>query len=81
MATNQKRPTTRLNLEVGPRAREKLERISEETEQSLSDVIRNALAVYDLLWSELRAQPGRKLLVTEPDGSKERELVIPEFRP
>src|SRR5262245_37705545 len=33
--------------------------ISVETEQSLSEVIRNALAVYHLLWTELRAEPGR----------------------
>jgi hypothetical protein len=65
-------------LEVGPKAREKLERMSEETEQSFSDVIRNALAVYDLLWSELKT--GRKLVIQEPDGKDVKEIVLPEFR-
>lgn len=80
MATGQKHPTTRLNLDVGPKAREKLTRLSDATEQSLSDVIRNALAVYDLLWTELRATEGRKLLIKEADGSGEKEVLIPEFR-
>ena len=77
MATDQKRPTTRLNLDVGPKSREKLERISNETEQSLSEVIRSALAVYDALWAELKT--GRSLIVRGPDG--EKELIVPELRP
>jgi predicted CopG family antitoxin len=79
MASNGKTPTRRLNLEVGPKAREKLERMSRETEQSFSDVIRNALAVYDLLWSELKT--GRKLVIQEGDGRDVKEIVLPEFRP
>lgn len=73
-----KRLTTRLNLEVGPKARERLEKLSGETEQSLSEVIRNALAVYDLLWSELKSETGRSLIIRGTDH--EKELVIPEFR-
>jgi Ribbon-helix-helix protein, copG family len=78
MATDKRTPTRRLNLEVGPKAREKLERMSEETEQSFSEVIRNALALYDLLWSELKG--GRTLVVREADGKGEKEVILPELR-
>jgi hypothetical protein len=76
MAIDGKRPVTRLNLEVGPKARARLERMSEETEQSFSEVIRGALALYDTVWSELKA--GRKLIVQGPDG--EKEIVLPSLK-
>jgi hypothetical protein len=79
VSTGKKPQTRRLNLEVGPKAREKLERMSEETEQTFSEVIRNALALYDLLWSELKM--GRTLVVREADGKGEKEVILPELRP
>lgn len=44
---NRRRPTTRLALDVGPKARARLERISADAEKSLSEVVRDAVALYD----------------------------------
>jgi hypothetical protein len=63
-------------LELPPRARAKLENLSAETDQSLSEVIRRALAVYDLLWSE--TQKGGALIIRNPEG--EREVILAEFK-
>jgi len=52
-----------------------LEKISEETDQSLSEVIRRALALYDLIGSRLKA--GGKLVLSNADG--ECEIVLTEF--
>jgi len=80
MATDQKNLPRRLNLDLGPKARENLERISVESEQSLSEVVRNALAVYGVLWSELTAKKGRSLIIRDPDGQNDMELIIPGLR-
>jgi len=60
----------------GPKARENLERISAETEQSLSEVVRSALALYGLLCTEIKE--GRSLIVRGPDG--EKEILLPELK-
>lgn len=74
MSKELKRPA-RMTLELPPRARGKLERLSQETDQSLSEVIRRALALYDLLGAEATA--GNKLIIRSRDG--EREIIIAEF--
>jgi hypothetical protein len=66
-------PTRRLNLEMSEESRKKLESLRKETSaDSLAEVIRRALAVYDFLWREKTS--GGKLLVKGPKG--ERELVL-----
>jgi hypothetical protein len=64
-----------MTLELPPKAREKLERLSHETDQSLSEVIRRALALYALVGAE--AMAGNKLIIRSRNG--EREIVFPEF--
>ncbi len=65
-----------MTLELPAKAREKLERLSKETDQSLSEVIRRALATYDLLWTE--SQSGHSVILRGPEG--EREVIFAEFR-
>ena len=77
MPTDRKRQSSRLNLEVGPKARARLEQISTDTEQGFSDLVRNALALYYLFWTELKA--GNKLIIRGTDG--EKEVLIPELGP
>jgi hypothetical protein len=74
MPKETKRPA-RMTLELPSRAREKLERLSEKTDQSLSEVIRRALALYDLVGAE--AMAGNKLIIRTRDG--EREIAFTEF--
>ena len=64
----------RLNLEMTEEVRQKLEALREKTDaDSLAEVIRKALAVYDFLWSE--REKGTKLFVRSSDD-KDRELVL-----
>ena len=64
----------RLNLEMSEEVRQKLESLREKTDaDSLSEVVRRALAVYDFLWSE--RERGTKLLVRGADD-KDRELLL-----
>jgi hypothetical protein len=58
------------------RARAKLENLSAETDRSLSEVIRRALAVSDLLGSE--SKKGGALIIRNPEG--EREVILAEFQ-
>ena len=65
--------TERLNLVVSTMVRERLENLRDETEaESMTQVIRKALAVYDFLWQE--KSRGAKLIVKSEEG--ERELVL-----
>jgi len=65
--------TERLNLVVSTTVRERLESLRDETEaESMTQVIRRALAVYDFLCQERKR--GAKLMVKSEDG--ERELVL-----
>ncbi len=70
------KPPARLTFELAPKARAKLENLSAETDQSLSEVIRRALGVYDLLWSE--SKKGGSLIIRSPKG--EREVLLAEFK-
>jgi hypothetical protein len=64
-----------MTLELPPRAREKLEKLGRDTDQSLSEVIRRALSLYDLVGTE--AMAGNKLIIRGHDG--EREVLLTEF--
>jgi len=64
-----------MTLELPPKARGKLEDLSQITDQSLSEVIRRSLSLYSLLGTELTA--GGKLVIRRREG--EKELVLPEF--
>ena len=66
-------PRIRLNLEVSQSVRERLENLKNETEaDSLTEVIRRALAVYELLWDQRKS--GGKTIVRHDDV--EREIII-----
>jgi hypothetical protein len=65
---------TRLNLEVSSSVRDRLERLREDTEaDSLTEVIRRALAIYELLWTQ--NSRGSQTILRLPDGS-EREVLL-----
>ena len=67
-------PTRRLNLEMSNSVRKKLEKLQQQTEaDSLAEVIRRSLAVYDFLWSEKRK--GGKLVIKSSDGDKEVVII------
>lgn len=67
---------SRLHLELPERVRNRLEEIRVLSEaDSLTEVVRRALAVYDVLLVAVRDRKERVVLRSE-DG-KERELVIP----
>ena len=72
---NQSKRPARMTLELPPKAREKLEKLSQETDQSLSEVIRRALSLYDLIGAE--AMAGSELVIRSRDG--EKEVLLPEF--
>jgi hypothetical protein len=66
-------PTSRLNLEMAESVRQQLEQLRDRTQaDSLAEVIRRALAVYDFLWTE--KDKGNALVVKSERG--EREVVL-----
>ncbi len=68
------RPKTRLNLEVSKSVRERMERLKDETEaDSLTEVIRRALAVYELLWDQRK--DGWETVVRR-NGTERSVLII-----
>lgn len=72
-ASNEAR--VRLNLEVPERVRTRLERVREMSEaDSLTEVIRRALMVYDALLTTVHEEGG-KVLIRMPDGD-EREVLL-----
>ncbi|MBU0718263.1 MAG: ribbon-helix-helix protein, CopG family [Planctomycetes bacterium] len=67
-------PTRRLNLEMSEAVREALENLRDTTDaDSLTEVIRRSLAVYDFLWAEKKQ--GGKITVKGPAGEKEIVLL------
>ncbi len=71
-------PMTRLSLEMAESVRKQLEHIRDQTNaDSLAEVIRRALAVYDIL-RKTTADGGVIVLQT---ATGEQRLVIPEFAP
>lgn len=70
-----KEAKVRLNLELPERVRERLERVRELSESdSLTEVIRRALSVYDALLTTTHEEGG-KVVLRGADGS-ERELLL-----
>ena len=68
--------SVRMTLELPPKARCKLEELSTETDQSFSEVIRRALAAYNLLWAE--SKKGNSVIIRSPET--DREIIFSEFR-
>lgn len=67
-------PKVRLNLELTERVRDRLERLRSETEaDTLVEVVRRALAVYDTLIASRENE--EKLIIRSRDGA-ERELLV-----
>lgn len=67
-------PTSRLTLEVAEAVRKQLEHLRDQTHaDSLTEVIRRALAVYDLLWKA--TSDGGKIVIQTDEGEKELLLV------
>jgi len=66
---------TRLNLELTEEVRKRLEALRGRTEaDSLAEVIRRALAVYDFLWTE--RENGAELLVRDPDRTESKVVLL-----
>ena len=70
-------PTSRLTLEMPEPVRKQMEHLKDQTHaQSLTEVIRRAIAVYDLL--RTATADGNKIILENADG-RQRELAITEF--
>jgi hypothetical protein len=70
-----KGPTRRLTLDLSEPARERLENLRATTEaDSLTEVVRRALAVYERLWDEQK-RTGRVVIRGE-NGESDRELIL-----
>ncbi len=66
-----KEAKVRLNLDLPERVRERLERLQELSEaDSLTEVIKRALSVYDALLTAT-LEEGGKLVLRKEDGSEE----------
>ena len=67
--------TRRLNLEMSREARERLERLRDATDaDSLSEVVRKSLALYERLWQEWEA--GGQLVIRHDSDDRERLLMV-----
>jgi hypothetical protein len=65
----------RLNLEMSETVRHKLEDLQRRTDApSLSEVIRKALAVYDLVWSAV--DEGRQIVIRDDDGAEQTVILV-----
>lgn len=64
-----KKPTSRLTLELAQAVRDRIELLKDRTEaESISEVIRRALAVYELLWTQ--REKGNRVVIEGESGSK-----------
>lgn len=69
------RDTSRLNLELTKQTRDRLEELRERSEaDSLTEVIRRALAVYDAVLEHYGT--GGKVLLRDKDGVDRQVLVL-----
>ncbi len=72
--SRKKRNKVRLNLDMAPSVKERLERLRDKTHaDSMSEVIRRALALYELII--LEAARGSTIIVKSKNGS-ERHIEI-----
>lgn len=69
-----KKKIVRMNLEMSPQVREKLEKISSQTDESLSQVVRRSVAVYELLLAETTA--GREIVIRSSDGTEKHVVLM-----
>lgn len=59
---------------MSPQVREKLEKISSQTDESLSQVVRRSVAVYELLLAETTA--GREIVIRSSDGTEKHVVLM-----
>jgi hypothetical protein len=65
--------TIRMNLEMSPLVRTKLEVMSEKMDESLSQVLRRSVSILDLLLTE--TSKGGTIIIRSADGV-EKQVVI-----
>ncbi len=66
---------SRMNLELSLSQRQCLDRLCKRTDaDSLADVIRSALRVYDLLTEQI--QSGGEIVVRLPNGKEKQILIV-----
>jgi hypothetical protein len=66
--------TRRLSLDMPESVRDRLERLREQTgADSLAEVIRRSLAVYELLWEQKAANAE---IIVEKDGKKKTIVLV-----
>lgn len=66
---------TRLNLDITPKAKEALQDLQERTEAaSLIEVIRRAVALYDLVVSQ--TEKGNAFFVRREDGTEMQIIIL-----
>ncbi len=72
-----KRPeSVRLNLEISPQVRDRLERLRDDTEaESLTEVIRRALTVYETLIN-ISGQ-SLEVIIRDKDGEERPLILVP----
>lgn len=69
------RPKVRLNLDMPEEIKERLDNLRELTNaDSMSEVIRRALAVYDFLWQE--KDDGADAIIRYKDGSEKHLKLL-----
>lgn len=77
MAKNAEEKKVRINIEVSPRVREKLGELQKRSEaSSLTEVIRRALALYDLAVETV--DQGGQLVIEHKNGTEERLVLLEE---
>mgnify|MGYP003644751107 CR=1 FL=1 len=63
-----KRETARLTLAVSPEIKELMENLRDETgADSLSEVVRRSLAVYEFFWNE--TDDSKKIIIRDEEGN------------
>ncbi|TWT72651.1 hypothetical protein Pan14r_49710 [Crateriforma conspicua] len=59
---------------MSPQVRKKLEKISDQTDESLSQVVRRSVAVYEMLLAETNA--GGEIVIKANDGTEKHVVLI-----
>jgi hypothetical protein len=65
----------RINLNLSASARADVDRLSEETGTTITELVRLALSLLKVVIEEKRK--GNKLIITASDGTPQTQLVIP----
>lgn len=70
-----KKDTVRLNLRIRSSTRDRLERVKEDAQaESLTQVLRNALVLYEALLAE--SQKGKTLVLRDEEGNEQEVLLV-----